>query len=207
MAIEIVSTLAELMGRLGDVPLDRVQMRPAPGTATIQDVIVAQQREGRLCELVDGVLVEKAVGYPESVVAGLILTALNVFVLPRKLGQVSGADGTIELMPDLVRIPDVAFTSRERLRDSNYSPTAVPRLAPNLVVEVLSESNTAREMSVKRQEYFAAGVELVWEVDPKQRGATVYRSLTDSEQLTERDQLDGWRVLPGFELSLAELFG
>jgi Uma2 family endonuclease len=187
--------------------LDRVQMRPAPGTATIQDVIVAQQREGRLCELVDGVLVEKAVGYPESVVAGLILTALNVFVLPRKLGQVSGADGTIELMPDLVRIPDVAFTSRERLRDSNYSPTAVPRLAPNLVVEVLSESNTAREMSVKRQEYFAAGVELVWEVDPKQRGATVYRSLTDSEQLTERDQLDGWRVLPGFELSLAELFG
>jgi Uma2 family endonuclease len=207
MAIEIVSTLAELMGRLGDVPLDRVQMRPAPGTATIQDVIVAQQREGRLCELVDGVLVEKALGYPESVVAGLILTALNVFVLPRKLGQVSGADGTIELMPDLVRIPDVAFTSRERLRDSNYSPTAVPRLAPNLVVEVLSESNTAREMSVKRQEYFAAGVELVWEVDPKQRGATVYRSLTDSEQLTERDQLDGWRVLPGFELSLAELFG
>lgn len=207
MPTEIVNTLAELMGRLGDVPLDRVQMRPAPGTATIQDVIVAQQREGRLCELVDGVLVEKAVGYPESVVAGLILTALNVFVLPRKLGQVSGADGTIELMPDLVRIPDVAFTSRERLRDSNYSPTAVPRLAPNLVVEVLSDGNTVREMSAKREEYFAAGVELVWEVDPARRVATVYRSLTDSEQLTERDRLDGWRVLPDFELPLADLFG
>ncbi len=60
-----IKTLADLRRRLGDISLDRIWFRPAPGTATEKDVIEAELRGNRLCELVDGTLVEKAAGFEE----------------------------------------------------------------------------------------------------------------------------------------------
>jgi hypothetical protein len=62
-------TIADLIKRLGDIPADRVRLRPWPGTATEQDVLTIRQRERRLYELVDGTLVEKAMGFRESYLA------------------------------------------------------------------------------------------------------------------------------------------
>ncbi len=201
-----IDTLADLQDRLGGIPLNRIRFRPAPGTATLQDVIEVEAREGKLCELVDGVLVEKAVGYLESGLAGLVLTLLNLFVRPRNLGIVTGEAGTVELMPGLVRIPDVAFTRWDRLLGQRYPTAPIPRLAPNLAVEVLSRSNTPREMAIKRQDYFSVGVELVWEIDPDARTVAVYTSPTQITTLTATDTLDGGSVLPGFTLPLQDLF-
>jgi Uma2 family endonuclease len=201
-----IKTLADLVKRLGGVPLDRIRFRPAPGTATVQDVIDIQQREGRLCELVEGALLEKAVGYTESQLAFFLGSLLNAFVIPRNLGIVTGPDGTVELAADLVRIPDVAFTNWDRLPGRRRPDAPVPRLAPNLAVEVLSRSNSPGEMAVKRQEYFTAGVEVVWEIDPRARTVVVYTSATASTTLAVADTLDGGIVLPGFTLSLQQLF-
>src|SRR5262249_10189907 len=55
-------TLADLLKRLGDIPPERVRLEPAPGQGTVEDVLEIHARERRLCELVDGVLVEKAMG-------------------------------------------------------------------------------------------------------------------------------------------------
>src|SRR3954453_18588796 len=110
-------TLAELLYRLGDVPLERIRRRPAPGTATEEDVVRARDTgERRLCELVEGVLVEKPMGTREGLLAGIILHWLWTFLEKEKLGKAFGADGFMRLMPGLVRIPDVSFVSRERLR-------------------------------------------------------------------------------------------
>ena len=49
---------ADLLDRLGGIAAERVWSAPAPGTATEDDLLHANDREGRLCELVDGVLVE-----------------------------------------------------------------------------------------------------------------------------------------------------
>jgi Uma2 family endonuclease len=201
-----IRTLADLLNRLGGVPLDRIRFHPHPGTATVQDVIDIERQEGKLCELVEGVLLEKAVGYTESRLAMFLGGLLNVFVLPRNLGVVTGPDGTVELMADLVRIPDVAFTRWDRFPGRRVPAARVPRLAPNLAVEVLSQSNTPGEMLVKRQDYFAAGVEVVWEVDPRERTVQVYTSPTASTTLTSADTLDGGAVLPGFTLPLQDLF-
>src|SRR5205814_960188 len=75
----------------------------------------AERGEKILCELVDGVLLEKAVGFPESVLAIYLCTVLNTFVLPRKLGLVAGSDGMMQLFPGRVRIPDVSFIRWDRL--------------------------------------------------------------------------------------------
>jgi Uma2 family endonuclease len=201
-----IRTIADLLRRLGDVPPDRIRFHPAPGTATLADVDRIHEEEGVLCELVEGVLLEKIVGYSESQLAGIVLRLLGSFVNAGNRGIVTGADGTMEIMPDLVRFPDVAFTSWDRIPGRRRPKKPIPRLVPNLAVEVLSENNTVAEMATKRQDYFAAGVNLVWEIDPEQEIATVFTSPTDAVTLGVADFLDGGAVLPGFLLSLADLF-
>lgn len=201
-----IKTLADLLDRLGGIPLDRIRFRPSIGGATVQDVIDIQQKEGTLCELVDGVLLEKVMGFIQSALAGLLIEVLRAFVVPRNLGIVTGPDGTVELMSGLIRIPDVAFTNWNRLPGRRYPTAPIPRLAPNLAIEVLRQSNTPGEMRVKRQDYFTAGVELVWEIDPNARTGSVYTSATDATTLTAADTLDGGSVLPGFALPLQDLF-
>src|SRR5438309_8854608 len=117
-AIEVEDNFAELLDRLGNVPLERIRMRPPPGTATEADVLVALEApRKRICELIDGVLVEKAMGYRESVLANYLSFVLTGFVLQRNLGLVTGADGTIRLWAGRVRVPDLAFFSWDRFPD------------------------------------------------------------------------------------------
>ena len=94
-----IRTLADLLDRLGGISAERVRFHPAPGTATEADVIEVGVREGRHCELVDGVLVEKAMGLRESLLAVALGGILRGFVIPRNLGLVSGADGTVPAVP------------------------------------------------------------------------------------------------------------
>lgn len=201
-------TLADLLEHLGDISPRRVRYQPLPGTATEHDVLEIKSKENRLFELVEGVLVEKARGFWESVLAGAILSALRAFVIPRKLGVVAGPDGMVRLFPDmnLIRMPDVAFISWERLAASATERHSVPQVAPDLAIEVLSEGNTLAEMQRKRQEYFAAGVRLVWIVDATGRTIDAYTAVDQRVTFREGQSLDGGLVLPGFALELTALF-
>ncbi len=201
-----IDTLAKLVERLGGVPLERIRFRPYPGTATEEDVIRIEAQENRLCELVEGVLVEKPMGFRESLLAVAIAQCLREFVTPRNLGLVTGEGGMMRLFAGLVRIPDVAFISWARLPGREVPDAPIPRLAPDLAVEVLSRSNTPSEMRGKREEYFEAGVALVWMVDPEERRVTVFTSPEDSVTYGSSDVLDGGTVLPGFLLALHDLF-
>ncbi|KAJ3066891.1 hypothetical protein HK102_007537 [Quaeritorhiza haematococci] len=198
-------TVAELLKRLGDVPASRVRLVPTPGTATERDVIEAHDLDKSLCELVDGVLVEKAMGSEESGWAALLIIYLGGYVLRHDLGKVFAPDGPVKLAPGLVRLPDVSFISWERY-PKDLSRGEIPAVAPDLAVEILSKSNTRREMARKLDEYFRAGVRLVWYVDPKAREVRVYESPAAPVVLTAADVLEGGAVLPGFRLPLAEWF-
>ncbi len=79
-------------------------------------------------------------------------------------------------------------------------------LAPELVVEVLSESNTRAEMDRKRGEYFAAGVLQVWEFNPDSRNVTVYDADGKVTLLEQGSVLECQSILPGFTLPLQPLF-
>jgi Uma2 family endonuclease len=199
-------TLRDLVEQLGSIPLERIRMNPPPGRATEADVVKAMEREKRYFELVDGVLVEKAVGYEESFLAVAMGAILRAFVNPRNLGVVSGTDGMVRLFPGLIRGPDVAFASWDRFPDRRIPKDPIPTLVPDLVIEILSKSNTAKEMKRKRGEYLSQGVSLVWEIDPRKRTATVYQPDGSKTVLSESDRLDGGNVLPGFSLELRELF-
>ncbi len=201
-----IDSLADLLDRLGCIGAERVRFRPPPGTATEQDIVDIEGRENRLCELVDGTLVEKVMGYRESLLAGAILVFLRGFVDARNLGLITGPDGMMRLYPGLVRIPDVAFTSWDRLPAGRVPEQAIPDLAPDLAVEVLSKGNTPGEMDRKLHEYFDAGVRLAWLVDLDTRTVEVYCEPNRSTTHYENQSLDGGDVLPGFSLELSRLF-
>ena len=198
--------LNDLLTRFADYPPERVRLRPAPGTATKQDVLDIDRTEGKLCELIDGVLVEKAVGFKESFLASYLIEVLGPFVRQQKTGIVLGADGTVELFPDQVRIPDVAYYSWDRLPGRQIPDEPIPELHPDLAVEVLSKTNTRGEMFAKRKDYFFAGVRLVWFVDRRARTVEVYTAVDQVTTLTDADTLTGGDVLPGFALPVADLF-
>src|SRR5947207_3298666 len=103
-----ILTVADLLTRLGGVPLDRIRFLPAPGTAVEQDVVNLHNRENRLFELVEGVLVEKPMGYKEARIATLISVELEIYLRATGLGIAVGADGMMRISTGLVRIPDVS---------------------------------------------------------------------------------------------------
>lgn len=198
-------TAADWLASLGDVPLDRILFDPWPGTATEADLLRYVERDKRLCELVDGTLVEKPMGYEEGLIEAVIIAILDSFVRAHKFGVVGSASTTMRILPNAVRLPDVAFISaaRHAARDPN---AAVPAIAPDLAVEVLSETNTRKEMALKLDEYFEAGTRLVWYVDPRTKTVDVYTSTTAVTRLTEADTITGGDVLPGFSANVAEFF-
>lgn len=201
-----ILTLDDLLEHLGGIAPVRVLFRPLPGTATEADLILANAGKRGLFELVDGVLVEKGMGYNESALALVIAGLLRAFIVPRNLGLVSGADGMMRLFPGLVREPDVAYVSWARVPGGRYPTEPIAGFAPDLAVEVLSRSNTKAEMARKRREYFEAGVRLVWEVDPRARTVAVYETPEQATVLDASATLDGGEMLPGFALPLIELF-
>jgi len=199
-------TVADVLNRFGPIALGRIRQDPAPGTATERDVLAIYNREKRLYELVDGVLVEKAVGYTESYLAMLLGHFVQSFLEQHDLGIIAGEAGMLKLSRGLVRIPALSFISWSRLPGRKLPVRPIPHLAPDLAVEVLSKGNTKKEMERKLRDYFEAGVKLVWFIDPAERSVQVFTSPDESTLLREDQVLDGGAVLPCFVLPLGKLF-
>jgi Uma2 family endonuclease len=205
LAPALPRTVADVL-RMMDVPAERILLRPAPGTATIEDAIRIDDREGRICELVDGVLVEKAMATTESLLASLLVHFLWIYLDANPIGIVLGEGGMLRIQPVMLRIPDVSFISKDRFPGGKLPKDRVFAIVPDLAVEILSPGNTVAEMDRKLREYFTAGTRLVWYVDPPTRTVRVWTSLTEMVELDESGVLEGGDVLPGFRLPIAEWF-
>lgn len=200
-------TFAELLELLGGVPLDRILTRPAPGMATERDVErLLDSPKRRLCELVHGVLLEKAMGLKESRIGGIVFHHFENYSEEYGKGTAFSADGALRIFPGLIYIPDVSFIFDEQLPDGEIPEEPIPDLFPDLAVEVLSKGNTKGEMQRKLRDYFRAGTKQVWLVDPRKQVVDVYTSPSKRTRFTREDTLEGGDMLPGFELPVKTLF-
>jgi Uma2 family endonuclease len=161
--------------------------------------------EGRR-ELIRGEVVEMTpAGGRHSEIAACFTHFLREFVVRGRLGVVYAQDCgfRLEREPDTVRAPDTAFVRGERLK--GIDTTGYVPLAPDLVVEVVSPSDTFREVEEKAAMWLSFGVRLVWVVEPDLRQVMVYRPGAARSVLTVEDTLTGEDVLPGFEAEVAEV--
>lgn len=199
-------TLADLRNHLGGIPLNRIRLYPWPGTATEEDALWLDDHEDVLCELVDGVLVEKVTSSYESILVMMLGYFLNDYLERHNLGVVSGPDGQLRILPSRMRLPDVCFIRWDRFPNGRLPDDTIYQVAPDLAVEILSKGNTRREMTLKLDEYFRAGVRLVWYIEPRSRTAKVFTARDQMTEIDEHGHLDGRDVLPGFSLRLGDLF-
>ena len=158
------------------------------------------------CELIDGRIVRMN---PTGLQHGDIVIALGLHsetsCVSANWGGVGGEVGIYTRRePDRVRAADIAFVSRERLAERPLK--GFLKVAPELVVEIISPTDRWQNVREKLEEYFAIGVHRVWIVEPDNRDVLVYSASTEMRKFGEGDMLVGEGVLDGFTLPVAELF-
>jgi Uma2 family endonuclease len=112
----------------------------------------------------------------------------------------------LKLFPGRVRIPDTCFIAWEQLPGHVFPREPIPKLHPDLAIEVLSESNTKAEMHSKLHDYFNSGARLVWYLDPDTQIMEVFTTPVKRIEVGIDGVLDGGDVLPGLQLPMAAIF-
>lgn len=159
-------------------------------------------------ELVNGELVERHMGGRSVWVGGNLGYRLHGWNDEHGAGWVLPADASYQCfpgVPNLVRKPDVSFISRGRLPDDEL-PDGNFRVAPDLAAEVVSPNDLYYDVEQKVAEYLAAGVRLVWVVNPVSERVRVHRADGTVADLRGDAELNGEGVLPGFRCRVSDLF-
>jgi Uma2 family endonuclease len=173
---------------------------------TPEELLEIQDRP--MPELIDGQLVEREpMGQKSDAIAANILFIVMGFVRASQLGVVNGSQGSYQIFPSdprKVRIPDVSFTRGERLPEGRIEE-GHGKVAPDLVVEVISPNDLAGDVKAKVNDFLSAGVPLIWVVYPDTSEVEVHRP-DGIAAVRVGDILDGGEVLPGFRCAVADLF-
>jgi Uma2 family endonuclease len=168
---------------------------------TVEDFLRRSEARDVRYELVEGELITVSPTMPEhNEVRDTLLVALRNFLAGRGLGRVL-SEQAFHLFGDTVRIPDIAFVRAGR----SIEPRQLPEGAPDLVVEVISPSNTPGELYRRISDYFAAGCKRVWLVDPKDWDVYVH-GLTGVVRRSGDEALEDPELLPGFSIKVSSLF-
>ncbi len=166
-----------------------------------------EPKDGSKQELVRGKIVSTpAPGLQHGETRANVGSAIKQFLNANKIGRVAISSGLVtDHEPDTVRGPDVSYYSKERL-PLDKRVVGYHTEVPDLCVEIVSPSNTKKELRAKVKEYFFAGVRLVWVVDPEDRSVTILKAPDEGRTLYDDAALDGGDVLPGFACKVSDLF-
>jgi Uma2 family endonuclease len=137
-----------------------------------------------------------------------LLTALENFNQAHRLGAVLGSSFGCWMRNRNCRAPDISFIPKARLRGLGFTPSTRQFLpgAPDLVVEILSASNTRAEIDERLRDFFASGAQIAWIINPDAECVEICHSLTDRKLIGSGGNLDGEHLLPGFQFPIADLF-
>jgi Uma2 family endonuclease len=126
---------------------------------------------------------------------------------PQPRGQILGGEAGCRLLrsPDSTVGIDLVYISAE-IAAQRSDKTSLIEGAPVLAVEILSPSDAEQEINEKVDTYLAAGVRLVWIVDPHDRTVLVYRPGAEPVLFNARQELSGDPELPGFRVAVSEFF-
>lgn len=157
-------------------------------------------------ELDEGELITTPLGSEEhGYIEGNIIGIVANFVKEHRLGRVYPGDTGFRLSHNTVRSPDVAFVRKSRVAEVHGK--GFGRGAPDLAVEILPPTDTVRQLMRKIRQYFAAGCQTVWIVDPDLREVEILDAEGKSTTLRADDVLQSRDLLPGFSVAIADLFG
>lgn len=173
------------------------------------DELLALKEDGNRYELISGELHKMSpAGSEHGIIAGRIYRRLGDFVERNNLGETYAAETGFRIArdPDTVRAPDAAFVSHQSLSTVQQTAGYLP-LAPDLVVEVVSPSDTFSEVELKAAAWLGAGTKTVIVADPRTSTLRVYRHSDAIEILHSGDTFDSGDVVPGWSLEVDDALG
>jgi Uma2 family endonuclease len=172
---------------------------------TIKDLEKLQEQSPDYrMELVRGeVIVMSPSGYESDEVATRVSGKLFSFVDENRLGRVTGAGAGFTLPNSDTRAPDVSFVQAQRLRKS---PRSFAELAPDLMVEVKSPSDSLKGLRDKIDSFLAQGTRVGILIHPEQRWVEIRRTGQDPVTLHDGDRLTVPDLLPGWEVQVEDLW-
>ena len=129
-----------------------------------------------------------------------LLTALSHHARAKRLGVVLDSSTGFWMGNDNCRAPDISFVCKERLRGLKRKEAKFFQGAPDLAVEILSPSNTRREVDERLNDYFSSGSRLAWIIDPDRELVEICHSPAQRRLLSTGGSLNGEDLLPGREI-------
>lgn len=181
-------------------------LAPTPRRRWTDHRLMSLPDDGYKYELIDNDLVMSPVGLSHSLVCVRLVVLLDGWARDKKLGGVFDSSFGCRLAPDLMLSPDVSFISAVRLAQNTVSPEKFFPGAPDLVIEVLSPSDSMSAIESKVGMYFEHGSQMVWIVDPRKRTVTI-QTRDHVEKFSRPSQvLSAPEILPGFKCKLVEIF-
>jgi Uma2 family endonuclease len=172
--------------------------------ATIDDLLKCP-KDGRKYELVDGEILVSPAGFQHAQIVARIVHIIATFLEAHPMGQVCADNLGINFPNGNLRSPDVTFVRNEKV-PVGKAAEAFAEFIPDLAVEVLSPPDSLKEVGEKIGEFLECGVPVVWLVDPERQTVTIYRSLSQTEQLSSKDIITAEPILPGFSCSVSRFF-
>ena len=179
---------------------------------TVEEFLALPENEQAERWLLRGKLIERPMtrrnfshGRTEAKIAKVLEVWLDQQPAPHGM-VVSGKAGfRLSRNPDFLVGIDVAYLSAEQLAATPKNASLVEG-PPVLAVEMLSPSDRNDDVTDKVEGYLDAGVKLVWRVEPVLGLVTVFSPDAEPEGLNVNSYLDGGSHLPGFRVSVAEIF-
>ncbi|MGB1287188.1 MAG: Uma2 family endonuclease [Aggregatilineales bacterium] len=162
------------------------------------------ENRGRRFELIHGEIVEKVTTEEHSIIAGLIITEINLYFRQNKIGR-AGVEMSHAVPDDDIneRIPDVSV--RIHPPDAISRKGAVNEM-PEIAIEIKSPGNTYKSLRAKAEYYLRHGAQSVWLIYPEKRLIEVYHQSADIKILTGQDTLTEDALLPGFSVAVSTIF-
>ena len=171
--------------------------------ATIDDLLRCP-KDGSKYELVDGEIIVSPTGFRHAQVVWKIVHVIATFLETHPVGEVLGDNLGINFPNGNLRSPDITFVQNSHVPVGKQAEDFA-NFIPDLAVEVLSPQDSLKEVGQKIGEFLECGVPVVWLVDPQRETVTVYRSLSQTEQLASKDTITT-EVLPGFSCPVSRFF-
>ncbi|MFN3480485.1 MAG: Uma2 family endonuclease [Thermodesulfovibrionales bacterium] len=167
----------------------------------------ARLPEGAPYQLIGGELIMTPSPVPyHQIISRKIEFELVKFVDDRRLGEVIDAPMDVYLSETETYQPDIIFISNERL---NIIGEKKIEGAPDLVIEILSESTAYYDLRHKKRVYERTGVKEYWIVDPMEKSIEVYENVNGEfkiySQAIEKGKVNS-KLLEGFGVELEKVF-
>lgn len=186
--------------------------KPAPTKVKKSPAFVSWESfQNRYLSREDGHTYEWSNGTVEKSLNSMDITQLyiwdNLDTFFKRLSQQKNITGKLVAEVDILlnplthRRPDVAFLTKEQIRNGKYEQIQIPAF----VAEIISPNDKANRVSRKTREYFAAGVQVVWNIYPALHEVHVYESPSASRICRGDERCSAEKAIPGFAMPVSEI--